>query len=317
MDRKKIYTMINTSPMKHTAMKMMFLLSFIFHFHPSSAEYLIEAGFRTGVASYEGQYHYVSPVPNLHAGLQLSFAYHSSRVVGFRFAATIDCHRAGFGKKDYTDTYSVIDVENEPMQVDYTIGYLSERHTVWSVGIPLQLALAKKNVSFYIGPKIVFPLQSRWTEKAEAAALSVYYPTYDNRVYESYPLAASRSFREERQGTVQLPPVQYWLAAELNYDIPVYTAQRVKSYLSVGVYFDYSLSSLTADPSDRISLLMLSDTRDGFPLQRIMTPVVSAFRQGRRLVTSRNPFDVGIKISYRFAPYNPHRAAFKVCHCND
>ena len=203
------------------------------------------------------------------------------------------------------------------MQVDYTIGYLSERHTVWSVGIPLQLALAKKNVSFYIGPKIVFPLQSRWTEKAEAAALSVYYPTYDNRVYESYPLAASRSFREERQGTVQLPPVQYWLAAELNYDIPVYTAQRVKSYLSVGVYFDYSLSSLTADPSERISLLMLSDTRDGFPLQRIMTPVVSAFRQGRRLVTSRNPFDVGIKISYRFAPYNPRRQAFKVCHCND
>ena len=66
-----------------------------------------------------------------------------------------------------------------------------------------------KNVSFYIGTKIVFPLQSRWTEKAEAAALSVYYPTYDNRVYESYPLAASRSFREERQGTVQLPPVQY------------------------------------------------------------------------------------------------------------
>lgn len=317
MDRKKIYTMKNTSPMKHTAMKMMFLLSFIFHFHPSSAEYLIEAGFRTGVASYEGQYHYVSPVPNLHAGLQLSFAYHSSRVVGFRFAATIDCHRAGFGRKDYTDTYSVIDVENEPMQVDYTIGRLRETYTTWSVGIPLQLALAKKNVSFYIGPKIVFPLQSRWTEKAEAAALSVYYPTYDNRVYESYPLAASRSFREERQGTVQLPPVQYWLAAELNYDIPVYTAQRVKSYLSVGVYFDYSLSSLTADPSERISLLMLSDTRDGFPLQRIMTPVVSAFRQGRRLVTSRNPFDVGIKISYRFAPYNPRRQAFKVCHCND
>lgn len=317
MDRKKIYTMKNTSPMKHTAMKMMFLLSFIFHFHPSSAEYLIEAGFRTGVASYEGQYHYVSPVPNLHAGLQLSFAYHSSRVVGFRFAATIDCHRAGFGKKDYTDTYSVIDVENEPMQVDYTIGYLSERHTVWSVGIPLQLALAKKNVSFYIGPKIVFPLQSRWTEKTEAAALSVYYPTYDNRVYESYPLAASRSFREERQGTVQLPPVQYWLAAELNYDIPVYTAQRVKSYLSVGVYFDYSLSSLTADPSERISLLMLSDTRDGFPLQRIMMPVVSAFRQGRRLVTSRNPFDFGVKIAYRFAPYNPRSQAFKVCHCND
>ena len=309
--------MKNTSLMKHIAMKMMFLLPFIFHFHPSSAEHLFEVGLRAGAASYGGQYYYVSPVPNLHAGLQLSYAYHSSHVVGFRLAATIDRHRAGFRKENYTDTYSVIDVENDPMQVDYTIGLLNETYTTWGIGIPLQLALAKNHFALYLGPKIVFPLRSSWVEKADEAVLSVYYPTYDNRVYESYPLAASRSFQESQNGTAKLPPVQYWIAAELSYDIPVYTGRRTKSYLSVGLYFDYFLSSVTADPSERISLLMLSDTRDGFPLQRIMTPVVSAFRQDRRLVTSRNPFDFGVKIAYRFAPYNPRRQAYKMCHCED
>lgn len=282
-----------------------------------SAEHLFEVGLRTGLSGFDAQCRYVSPVPDLHAGLQLSYSYQSSHIIGFRVAATIDRNKAGFGKTGYADTYSVIDVENELMQVDYTIGRLREMHTTWSVGIPLQLALAKNRFAFFLGPKMVFPFQSTWTETAQNAALSVYYPKYNNRIYNSYPLAASPSFRETQRGTQVLPKIQYWIAAELSYDFLVHTGRRTKSYLSLGVYFDYCASSVSADPSDRISLLMLSDTRDGFPLQRIMTPVVSAFRQGRRLVTSRNPFDAGIKISYRFAPYNPRRQAFKVCHCND
>lgn len=282
-----------------------------------SAEHLFEVGLRTGLSGFDAQCRYVSPVPDLHAGLQLSYSYQSSHIIGFRVAATIDRNKAGFGKTGYADTYSVIDVENELMQVDYTIGRLREMQTTWSVGIPLQLALAKNRFAFFLGPKMVFPFQSTWTETAQNAALSVYYPKYNNRIYNSYPLAASPSFRETQRGMQRLPKIQYWIAAELSYDVLVHTGQRTKSYLSLGVYFDYCASSVSADPSDRISLLMLSDTRDGFPLQRIMTPVVSAFRQGRRLVTSRNPFDVGIKISYRFAPYNPRRQAFKVCHCND
>lgn len=282
-----------------------------------SAEHLFEVGLRTGLSGFDAQCRYVSPVPDFHAGLQLSYSYQSSHIIGFRVAATIDRNKAGFGKTGYADTYSVIDVENESMQVDYSIGRLREMHTTWSVGIPLQLVLSQNHFSFFLGPKMVFPFQSTWTETAQNAALSVYYPKYNNRIYNSYPLAASPSFRETQRGTQVLPKIQYWIAAELSYDVLVHTGRRTKSYLSLGVYFDYCASSVSADPSDRISLLMLSDTRDGFPLQRIMTPVVSAFRQGRRLVTSRNPFDVGIKISYRFAPYNPRRQAFKVCHCND
>jgi len=285
------------------------LLSLVTH-----AEHLFEVGVRAGMAGYHAQCYYVSPVQGLHGGMQISYAYHSSRIVGFRIAATLDRSHAGFGKDEYIDTYSAIDAENEPIQVDYYIGHLQETYTTWSVGIPVQLALSGKNVSFYLGPKIVFPFYNHWTEKADNASLSVYFPLQDNRVYNSFPLAASPSFQERQEG-LQRVSILYGLATELCYDIPVHTGLHSKSYLSVGVYFDYSFSAIHEDPSDRISLLMLSDTRDGFPLHRIMTPVVAAQRQGRRLVSSIKAYDLGIKLSYRIAPYDPRRQNANSCRC--
>lgn len=305
MDRKEMDTMRKA--------QLVFLLLWM----PlmAHAEHLFEAGLRAGMADYRAQCTYVSPVPSLHAGVQLSYSYHSSRVVGMRAGATIDRHQAGFGKNGYTDTYKTIDIENEPIQIDYTIGRLREMYTTWSIGIPLQLALTGKQVAFYIGPKVIFPLQCTWTENADNAALSVYFPKQDNRVYESFPLAASRSFKEVRNGTHNVQKIQWWLAAELCYDIPVYTAQHSKSYLSVGIYADFSLSRETDPVADRSSLMMLSDTRDGFPLHRELTSVVTALRQEERLVSSRNLFDVGLKLSYRIAPYNPLKKNAKECKC--
>ena len=305
MDRKEMDTMRKA--------QLLFLLLWM----PlmAHAEHLFEAGLRVGMADYRAQCTYVSPVPSLHAGVQLSYSYHSSRVVGMRAGATIDRHQAGFGKNGYTDTYKTIDIENEPIQIDYTIGRLREMYTTWSVGIPLQLALTGKQVAFYIGPKVVFPLQCTWTENADNAVLSVYFPKQDNRVYESFPLAASRSFKEVRNGTHNVQKIQWWLAAELCYDIPVYTAQHSKSYLSVGIYADFSLSRETDPVAYRSSLMMLSDTRDGFPLHRELTSVVTALRQEERLVSSRNLFDVGLKLSYRIAPYNPLKKNAKECKC--
>ena len=280
------------------------------------AEHLFEAGLRVGMAGYDARCHYVSSVSGLHGGLQFGYAYHSDHLIGFRVAVTLDRSQSGFNKNGYTDTYSVIDVENEPMQVDYSIGRLQEIYTQWSIGIPVQLVLSKYNFSFYLGPKFVFPFSGRWTETADNAALSVYYPLQDNRVYHSIPLAASPSFQESQEGELRtLPKMQYWLAAELCYDIPVYTGRRIKSYLSIGVYLDYSFSAIKDDPSDRISLLMLSDTRDGFPLHRILTPVVNAQRQGQQLVTERKPFDFGLKLSYRISPHKPYHEVYRACHC--
>ena len=279
------------------------------------ADHLFEAGVRLGVSGWSSQPIYVGKQAGLHVGGQLYYAYLSSHVVGVRTGLTFDRHNAGFAKSNYQDGYSTIDVEGERMDIDYTIGRLTERTTMWSVGVPLQLALARKNIYFLVGPKVVLPISNHWTETANHAALSVYYPAHDNRVYESYPLAASRDFQMTNSGSLQLEKVQWWIAAELNYILPLnHWADHYRSYLIIGAYFDYCFSKYTPTHSSAESLIMLTDTRDGFPLQRMLTPVMNGTRQGRELVSDCTLFDVGIKISYAISPYDAHRKT-NSCHC--
>ena len=280
------------------------------------AQSTFELGLHGGVAGWNSRHTYISMQPGANVGLHAAYGYYSQHVIGFRIGVTADMHRAGWSKTDYTDTYTTIDVESQTMQIDYTIGSLHEMYTTWSVGIPVQIALKWKNVGFYLGPKVVFPISCSWTEKAQNASLSVYYPDYDNRVYDSYPLAASQDFAMTNEGKLQLPKIQWWLATELNYTIPLNSwARNYRSYLIVGVYFDYCLTKYKPSQSYTESLIMLTDTRDGFPLQRILTPVMEANRKGRKLVTDGSLFDVGIKISYAISPYNPHRRSSHSCNC--
>ena len=281
------------------------------------AEHLFEVGVHGGVAGWSSQPVYVQPQIGLNGGAQLYYNYLSAHVIGFRIGLTCDYHNAGLGKLNYEDHYSTIDVENEQMNVDYQIGHLSERYTIWSVGVPVQLAFSGKNVLFLAGIKAVFPVSNSWKQNAENAALSVYYPAYDNRVYESYPLAASQNFAMSNEGGLELPAVQWWATVELGYKIPVNpTSVTHTSYIVVGVYCDYSLSSYTPAKSEALSMIMLTDTRDGFPLQRILTPVMEANRQGQKLVSRFALFDVGIKISYAIAPYDASSRPKKApCNC--
>lgn len=280
------------------------------------AEHLFEMGAHGGIAGWSSQSVYVNKQAGFNGGAQLYYNYLSPYVIGFRTGLTLDVHQAGFGKIDYEDHYSTIDVDNEQMEIDYTIGNLSERYTTWSVGVPFQVALSKKNIMFLLGAKAVFPLRTTWKQTVKNAALSVYYPTYDNRVYESYPLAASRHFEMSQDGKIQLPKVQWWLAAELSYKIPLNNWSRTyRSYIVVGAYVDYCLTKYTPAKSNVESLIMLSDTRDGFPLQRILTPIMEANRQGDKLVTRCALFDAGLKISYAIAPYNPSRRQSYPCRC--
>lgn len=281
------------------------------------AEHLFEMGVHGGVAGWSSQPVYVRSQIGYNGGAQLYYNYLSPYVIGFRTGVTFDCHNAGFGLRNYEDHYSTIDVENQQMDIDYTIGNLSERFTAWSVGVPLQLAISAKNILFLAGAKAVFPLANSWKQNAENAALSVYYPAYDNRVYESYPLAASRNFAMSNKGKLELPSVQWWATVELGYKIPVNpTSVTHTSYIVVGVYCDYCLSNYTPVQSDALSMIMLTDTRDGFPLQRILTPVMEANRQGQKLVSCLALFDVGIKISYAIAPYDASSRPKKApCNC--
>lgn len=293
-------------------------LLFIFLLVPwfAFAQHYFQAGLRGGVTAWRARTHYVAAQPNLHAGLELAYNYRSSQVIGFRTGITVDHQRASLTKMNYEDTYQTIDVEQQLMQVDYSIGRLQENYAFWSVGIPVQLSFTWEQFTLAVGPKIVFPLSATWHEKADNAALSVYYPDYDNRVYESYPLAASRDFSMEEKGKLSLPKIQYWLAAELTYDLPLNTyARNWNSFLTIGVYGDYSFSGLPIDYNDAASLIMLTDTRDGFPLQRLLSPVLTSSRQKEHLVSHAALFDVGIKIAYTFSPYNPFSRSARKCHC--
>ncbi|MBR1516490.1 MAG: hypothetical protein IJ621_07075 [Paludibacteraceae bacterium] len=293
-------------------------LILLFFFLPISAyaEHVFEAGLHGGAAGWNAQTNYVSPRAGFHGGAQIYYTYFSPRIIGFRTGATFDFHQPGFGKLNYEDHYSTIDVEGQQMDIEYSIGNLYEKYSIWSVGVPVQLAFTKKRFTFYAGAKAVFPLSSQWKQTVDKAALSVYYPYYDNRIYESYPLSASRDFKQSNTGKLELPKVQWWLALELNYTIPLNTwATKFRSYIMVGAYFDYCFSKHTPSRSMAESLIILTDTRDGFPLQRVLTPVLEANRQGRKLVTDCSLFDVGIKISYAISPYDAHSAAKKSCNC--
>lgn len=286
--------------MRRLILSIVLLLPLLAH-----AEHLFEMGVHGGVAAWSSQPVYIQSQMGLNGGAHLYYNYLSPYVIGFRIGLSCDYHQAGFRKINYEDHYSTIDVENQQMEVDYLIGNLSERYTTWSIGVPVQLAFSAKNVLFLAGIKAAFPVANSWKQSAENAALSVFYPAYDNRVYEAYPLAASRNFAMYNEGRLALPKVQWWATAELSYKIPINRNSRThNSYIVVGVYGDYCLSKYASARSDAVSLIMLTDTRDGFPLQRILTPVMEANRQGQKLVSQMALFDVGIKISYAISPYD-------------
>ena len=281
-----------------------------------NAEHLFEAGVHGGMSSWDALSVYIDRQVGFNGGLQLCYTYLSPRVIGVRAGVMLDSHQAGFRKTNYEDHYSTVDVEGDEMSVEYTIGHLNERQQFWSVGVPLQLALSKKRFTFLAGAKAVFPLSNNWKQTAEHASLAVYYEAYDNRVEESYPLAAERDFRMSNSGKWRMPRVQWWLALELNYAIPLNRwADKYRSYVMVGAYFDYCFNKFSLPSSARESLIMLTDTRDGFPLSRILTPVMEANRQGRKLVKEAYLFDIGIKISYAIAPYDAHRNSRRSCNC--
>ena len=229
------------------------------------AEHVFEMGLHGGVAGWNGKTEYVDRRVGAQGGAHVYYDYFSSHVIGFRLGVTIDMHNASFGKTNYEDAYSTIDVEDEQMDVIYSINDLNERYTTYSVGIPLQIALTAKGFHFLAGAKAVFPLANSWKQSVRHAALAVYYPDYDNIVEESFPLAASRDFEMTQTGRLTLPTVQWWGAIEAGYAIPINNwATSYRSYIMVGAYFDYCFSKHKAAQSEAESLIMLSDTRDGF-----------------------------------------------------
>lgn len=298
---------------KRIALIVCLLLPVLAH----AAGHMFEAGLHGGLAGWSAKRQYIGADVGFHAGGHLYYNYISPYVIGFRTGLTVDCHNAGFGRNGYEDIYSTVDVDDEQMDIFYSIGSLRERYTLWSVAVPLQLAWNYDLFTLYTGAKAVFPMNGTWRQTLSHAALSVYYPAYDNRIDDSYPLAASRDFDMHATGKFEQPAVQWWLALELDYALPMRIwSRKSRPYIIVGVYFEYDLTGMKPVHTSAPSMLMLSDTRDGLPLQRMLTPVLMSNRQGTPLVSSCGLWDVGIKISYAISSYTPPRyKASRHCTC--
>ena len=284
------------------------------------AESVFEIGLRGGLAGWRASTNYVEMKPYVHGGLELAYRYHSPYYFSLRVGVTVDEHMCGFSKHNYEDSYQVKDIDKQTMQVDYKIGRLRERYSTLSVGVPVQIGATFKEWSFFVGPKVVLPLMSSWKETIREAELSVYYPNYDNRVYESYPLGATGHFVLENEGKIkmdELPKPEWWVAAEVNYTHYIKSGRNSHSFIVFGLYADVSLTDRPIERSTAESLVMLSTMQDPFvPLERqLMSTVLGGNRQGEELVKRCSLFDVGIKIAYAISPYNRHKANPHKCNC--
>ena len=272
---------------------------------------------RIGLAGLTYECDYGGTSPGYHAAFDVGYLYKSPYWIAFRIGASIEAASSAYSKKDYQDLYTTIDVENQEMQVQYTIGHLRERHQAYMVSFPVQVGFHIDKFTFLVGPRITLPLGATWKQTASDAALAVYYPKYNNLVEESYPLAASKSFEMENKGELVLPKWQCSLSGELTYDFLISSQYgKSESYISVGMYFDAGLTGAKTEAnSEQYGILHLTDTRDGFPLSRIMTPVLEAWHDERPLVAGFRSFDVGFKVSYRLTSAPRQKRTHRGCNC--
>ncbi len=308
--------------------KSLTILLFILPLSLLHARHFLDIGAKVGLSGLTYQTDYGTTAPGYHAGLEMGYLYKSPYWIAFRLGAGIESASSAYRKTNYQDSYSVIDVENETMVIQYNIGTLRETHYTYNASFPLQVGFSihpsfaqsgGDSFTFLIGPRFSIPLHGSWKEKATNAALAVFYPKYNNLIEESYPLAADRSFEMEAKGDLTLPKWQCSLAGELTYDFLISSQYgKTESFISVGLYFDAGLTSAPTYPdANRNGILRLSDTRDGFPLTRTMTPVLQAWREDKPLVAKFGTFDVGVKVAYRLTSAPRQKRKVHGCNCDE
>lgn len=281
------------------------------------ARHYFELGARIGLGGLVYDCNYGHTSPGYHASFDLGWLYRSPYWFAIRAGASIEAASSVYKKAGYQDQYATIDVENMLMEVRYDIGRLRETHRYYAVSFPLQIGITRRGFTGLIGPRFSVPFGGTWHETVSNAALAVYYPRYNNLVEESYPLAASRDFDMKAEGNLSLPKWRCSLSGELTYDFLLSSQYgKTDAYLSVGLYFDvWLITAPTTLNNDRWGILHLTDTRDGFPLSRIMTPVLEAWREEAPLVNSLRAFDVGIKAAVHLTAAPKQKHLHPGCNC--
>lgn len=219
------------------------------------------------------------------------------KYVGFRVGAALDYSVSKFVKSGYTDGYSAINVQGSPIDVSYNL-YLSESHRQTYVSVPLQLGIGVGDWRLFIGPKVMYNLSARYKESLDYAEVDVYYPEYDVTIYDALAYSTLSQQHVARGKMNDFRKLWYGLAAETDYQFEL---GRSGKYLGVGVYLDYGFNAFNVSPSDNMTLLWLTDTRDGVPVSREFSAALEANHHqsgGQQLIRSFRYFDCGVKVSF-------------------
>lgn len=256
---------------------------------------------RLGMAGLTYQTDFGIMKPGINTGIELTYAMFLNDVVGIRFGLNLAYSSSTFEAINYSDKYTVIDVEEDVMDVYYSINKLTERHTQLLVEFPLQLAMRFDPISINVGPKFVIPIVKKYQERLEGVDLRCYYPAYDVEIDQALALATGKNgeiFLADE--LVHMPAIWCTLSADFSYNI----ALKSGNELGIGLYVDYALNNYHVPKTSNLSLLSITDTHAGVPVSRIVSSVLQSNHaaSNKQVVTDFGYLCGGFKLSYNIMP---------------
>lgn len=256
---------------------------------------------RLGLAGLTYKTDFGNMTPGVNVGIDFNYAIFFNDIVGIRFGLNLAYSASTFKAINYSDKYTVIDVEDDVMDVYYNIDKLTERHTQLLAEIPLQLAMRFEPISINVGPKLAIPVVKKYQETLDGIDLRCYYPAYDVEIDEALALATGR------HGTIflsdelaHMPAIWCTLSADFSYNIVLKSGNE----LGIGVYIDYALNNYHVPKTSNLSLLSITDTRAGVPVSRIVASVLQSNHasSNKQVVTDFGYLCGGFKLSYNIMP---------------
>lgn len=252
-------------------------------------------------------------MPREHIGLDLEYAFLSDAYVGFRLGLAADYSASQFRAVPYADQYRCIDVENDEMDVAYTMSRLTEDHLQLYASLPVQLAFAYEQWTLFVGPKFMLPLYMHRQTRAYNVDLQCTYPIYESTVDDALALRAGVvSLHQSASRETLHPRLWYALSIETGWDIYRATRRRTPFGVTLSLFADIGLNAYDVPKTANLSLITLTDTRDGIPVNRVMESVLRTNQGSAALVWQYRYFTCGIKATV-FLTNGIRKKGCKIC----
>lgn len=279
----------------------------------ASARSMFDIAARGGVSGLIYTSDYGQMVPRENIGIDLCYNYISVYHVGLRAGIGFDYSESMFRARDFSDSYTAVDVERDVMKVDYTMGSWQETHKQVYASALVQFAMDFYGWRLFVGPRLMIPVSMQYSESAQRADIHVSYPRYSS-VVDNEIMNTGIKDQPLQSGKMSNKPAVWGLAAiETGYAIPIAKNQT----LYVGAYANIAMNSSRTTSGYNISALQLSDTKDGLPLERLLSQATEAnhHSDGRPVITEMRYWDAGVKLAWQIYWGNKRKHYNRKCNC--